>query len=63
MAILEYLPDPIGFSRMNVQKLLILLFQILNHPPQNLDLHIDLHVKNLDRVVPETPRPPLFGGI
>ena len=63
MAIIEYLPDPIVFSRMNVQKLLILLFQILNPPPQNLDLHFDLHVKNLDRVVPETPRPPLFRGI
>ena len=32
-------------------------------PPQNLDFHFDLHVKNLDRAVPETPRPPLFGEI
>ena len=58
MAIIDYLPDPIVFSRMNVQKLLILLFQILNPPPpQNLDLQFDLHVKNLDWVVPETPPP------
>ena len=65
MAIIDYLLDPIVFSRMNVQKLLIMLFQILNPPPppQNLDLHFDLHVKNLDRVVPETPRTPLFGKI
>ena len=33
-----------------------MLFQILKSPPpQNLDFHFDLNVKNLDRVVPETP--------
>ena len=33
MALIEYLPEPIVFSTMNVQKLLIMLFQILNYPP------------------------------
>ena len=33
MALIEYLPEPIVFSTMNVQKLLIMLFQILNCPP------------------------------
>ena len=37
MALIDYLLDPIVFGRMNVQKLLILLFQI---PNQGLYLQI-----------------------
>ena len=38
MALIEYLPEPIVFSTMNVQKLLIMLFQILNY--QNIWIYI-----------------------
>ena len=63
MAIIDYLFDPIVFSRMNLQKPLILLFQILNSPPPPLylDFHFYLNENYLERAVPETPPLPLFG--